>query len=121
MFVEAGNLSPRDWRDKIAAVPTCSLSSLFPNFSYFDICIRSENPQDASLIGTLTEMGGTGHVPWKSSLRQVVVLDGKWERARGSESRGTWGKRGEIISRGPHYGRLTLLLPLLGNVLIGIS
>lgn len=94
MFVEAGNLSPRDWRDKIAAVPTYSLSSLFPSFSYFDICIRSEIPNDASLLGTLTDMGGTGHVPWKSSLRQVVVLDGKWEGQGDRKVEELKGKRG---------------------------
>lgn len=37
-------------------------------------------------------MGGTGHVPWKSSPRQVVIMDGKRPGDQRVEELGREGK-----------------------------
>lgn len=87
-------LFSRDDGDELAAVPTWDpLFSLFTNSSYFDRCIRGENPPGTPLPGARTGEEDMG-------LFQARAAQGRWRygwevgEGQGPEKRGIGGGRG---------------------------
>lgn len=92
-------LFSRDDGDELAAVPTWDpLFSLFTNSSYFDRCIRGENPPGYTPAGGPDRRGGHGTLPGKSSPRQVAVWLGSGGGAGSGEERNWGGKRGTSLA-----------------------